>query len=107
MPLIGVREFRERTSEVFRQVREEKTEYVITYQGQPMAMLVPVRAEIIEAAMVPTGKQSLTGGWEAYAQLAEELRQAWPTDQSRQELLDEIRLITPPVALTDLGEIEL
>ena len=91
MPLIGVRELRERTSEVLRQVREEKTEYVITYQGRPIAMLMPVHAEMIEAAMVQAGKQSLTGGWETYAQLAEELRQAWPTDQSTQELLDEIR----------------
>jgi prevent-host-death family protein len=91
MPLIGVRELRERTSEVLRQVREEKTEYVITYQGRPIAVLMPVHAEMIEAAMVQAGKQSLTGGWETYAQLAEELRQAWPTDQSTQELLDEIR----------------
>ena len=91
MPLIGVRELRERTSEVLRQVREENTEYVITYQGRPIAMLMPVQAEMIEAAMVQAGKQSLAGGWETYAQLAEELRQAWPTDRSTQELLDEIR----------------
>jgi prevent-host-death family protein len=91
MPLIGVRELRERASEVLRQVREEKVEYVITYQGRPIAMLMPVQAEMIEAAMVQAGKQSLTGGWETYAQLAEELRQAWPTDQNTQQLLDEIR----------------
>jgi prevent-host-death family protein len=36
MPLIRVRELRERTSEVLRQVREEQTEYVITYQGRPL-----------------------------------------------------------------------
>ena len=82
MPLIGVRELRERASKVLRQVREEKVEYVITYQGRPIAMLTPVQA----------GKQSLTGGWETYAQLAEELRQAWPTDQNTQELPDEIRM---------------
>jgi len=91
MPLIGVRELRERTSEVLRRVREEKAEYVVTYQGRPIAMLLPVNAERIEAAMVQAGKGSVTGGWETYAQLAQELRQAWPAEQSTQDLLDEIR----------------
>ena len=31
MPLTGVRELRERANELLRQVREERTEYVITY----------------------------------------------------------------------------
>ena len=91
MPLIGVRELRNRTSEVLRQVREEGTEYVVTYQGRPIAMLLPVDAERIEAAMIQVGKQSRTGGWEAYAQLAEQTREAWPAEKRTQELLDEIR----------------
>ena len=91
MPLVGVRELRERTSEVLRQVREEGVEYVITYQGRPIAMLLPVDAERVEAAMVQASKRSVTGGWETYAQVAEQVRQAWPAEQSTQELLDEIR----------------
>ena len=91
MPLVGVRELRERTSEVLRQVREEGIEYVITYQGRPIAMLLPVDAERAEAAIVQASKIGVTGGWETYAQLAEQVRQAWPTEQSTQELLDEIR----------------
>lgn len=91
MPLIGVRELRERTSEVLRQVREEQTEYVITYQGRPIAMLLPVNAEVIETALVQAGKQSLAGGWEAYTHLAEEARRDWPAEASTQDLLDEIR----------------
>ena len=50
MPLIGVRELREHTAEVLRRVREEKAEYVITYQGHPIALLLPVNTEAIEAA---------------------------------------------------------
>ncbi len=85
MPLIGVRELRERTSEVLRQVREEGAEYIVTYQGRPIAMLLPVDAERIEAAMVQAGKQSMTGRWETYAQLAEQAREAWPAEKSTQE----------------------
>jgi prevent-host-death family protein len=91
MPLIGVRELRNRTSEVLRQVREEGAEYVVTYQGRPIAVLLPVDEERIEAVMVQVGKQSMTGGWEAYAQLAEQTREAWPAEKRTQELLNEIR----------------
>jgi prevent-host-death family protein len=87
MPLIGVWELRERTSEVLRQVREEGVEYVVTYWGQPIAMLLPVDEERIEAAVVQAGKQGMTGGWEAYSQLAEQARKAWPSETRTQELL--------------------
>ena len=91
MPLIGVRELRERTTEVLRRVRQEKAEYVITYQGRPVALLLPVNAEAIEAAMVQTGKQSVVGGWETYARLVEQVRLAWPAEQGTQDILDEVR----------------
>lgn len=85
MPRIGVRELRERTAEVLRRVREEKAEYVITDQGHPIALLLPVDTEELEAATLEAG------GWEAYASLAESLRQAWPSDQPTQTLIDDMR----------------
>ena len=45
MPKVGVRELKNRTSENLRAVREEGAEYVITYQGRPMAVLMPVDEE--------------------------------------------------------------
>jgi prevent-host-death family protein len=48
MPKVGVRELKNRTSEILRAVREEGTEYVITYQGRPMAVLLPVDEEDLE-----------------------------------------------------------
>jgi prevent-host-death family protein len=91
MSLIGIRELRQRTSEVMRRVREEKAEYVITYQGRPIALLLPVDSKAIEAAMIQAGKRTVTGGWENYAQIAEQVRQTWPKDQETQQVLDEIR----------------
>ena len=91
MPLIGVRELRERTTEVLRRVREEKEEYIITYQGRPIALLLPVETEEIEAAMLQAGKRAVAGGWEAYARLAESLRQVWPAEQRTQSLVDAVR----------------
>lgn len=91
MPLIGVRELRQRTSEVLRKVREERAEYIITYQGRPTAILLPLDADRIEAELVSAGKRAVLGGWEAYEQLAEELRQAWPAEQRTQDLMDAVR----------------
>jgi prevent-host-death family protein len=91
MPLIGVRELRQRTAEVLRRVREEKAEYVITYQGRPTALLLPVDTGAVEAAMVEASKQAVAGGWEACVRVAEQVRQAWPAERATQEVLDEVR----------------
>jgi prevent-host-death family protein len=91
MALIGVRELREQATEVLRKVREEKAEYIITYQGRPVAILLPVDEKAIEVAIVQAGKRSAAGGWEMYQTLADVLRQTWPTGQRTQELLDDMR----------------
>jgi len=91
MPLIGIRELRQRTAEVLRRVREEKAEYVITYQGRPTALLLPLDAESVETAMMKASKQAVVGGWEAYARVAEQVRRTWPAGCKTAEVLDEIR----------------
>ena len=48
MPRVGVRELKNRTSEILRSVREERAEYVITYQGRPSAVLLPIDEEDLE-----------------------------------------------------------
>ncbi len=45
MPQVGVRELKNRTSEIMRAVREEKAEYIITYQGKPVGLLLPLDEE--------------------------------------------------------------
>ena len=91
MSLIGVRELRERTSEVIRRVREEQAEYVVTYQGRPVAAILPLDTERAEAEMVEAGKRAVLGNWERYERLAEEIRRAWPADISTQDVVDAIR----------------
>ena len=91
MSLIGVRELRERTSEVIRRVREERTEYVVTYQGRPVAIILPLDAERAEAEMVQASKQAIPDNWERYERIAQEIRNAWPADLSTQDLADSIR----------------
>ncbi len=91
MPVIGVRELRERTAEVLHEVRDQKAEYVITYQGRPIALLLPVDEKVLEEAVVQAAKQNVTGRWESYARTAGQVRQNWPAQEDTQELLDDIR----------------
>jgi len=91
MAVIGVRELREQATEVLRKVREEKAEYIITHQGRPVAMLLPVDEQAIEAVMLQAGKRSVSGGWDVYQRLADMLRQTWPSGHKTQRLLDDIR----------------
>ncbi len=91
MSLIGVRELRERTSEVIRRVREDRVEYVVTYQGRPVAIILPLDAERAEAEMVQAVKKAVPTDWERYEQIAQDIRDAWPADISTQDLIDAIR----------------
>jgi prevent-host-death family protein len=91
MSLIGVRELREQTSEVIRRVREEQAEYVVTYQGRPVALIMPIDTERAEAEIVKASKNAVLGSWERYEWLAEEIRRAWPSDLSTQDLIDAVR----------------
>jgi prevent-host-death family protein len=91
MSLIGVRELRERTSEVIRRVREDRAEYVVTYQGRPVALILPLDTERVEAEITAASKRAILGDWEQYERLAQEIRDAWPADVSTQDLMDAIR----------------
>ncbi len=91
MPTIGVRELREHTSEVLRQIREQRAEYIVTYQGRPVALLLPVDSEAVEEAMVQAGRKSVEGGLETWRRVMEQVRRDWPAGKSTQELIDEIR----------------
>jgi prevent-host-death family protein len=91
MSLIGVRELREQTSEVIRRVREDLAEYVVTYQGRPVAIILPLDAGRAEKEMVQASRKAVLDNWERYERLAEELRRAWPTNLSTQDVIDSIR----------------
>ncbi len=91
MTMIGVRELRQQTSELLRKLREEKAEYIITYQGQPVALLLPLDQEAVEETLLQLGKRGAQQGWDAYVQAAERVRTAWTAVVDTQTLLDELR----------------
>ncbi len=54
MPSVGIRELKSQTSEIVRQVREERAEYIVTLRGEPVAVLLPVDKQAMEAEAIRT-----------------------------------------------------
>ncbi len=48
MEKVGIRELRDHASEILRRVREEKAQYVVTYQGHLTALLIPLDQDSLE-----------------------------------------------------------
>lgn len=82
---IGVRDLKNRASEIVREIHEEQTEYIITLRGEPVAVLRPLRKDDEQAQL-----QAETD--EAFAKmdaLAERITRAWRSPKSPVELLEE------------------
>jgi prevent-host-death family protein len=77
---IGIRDLKNRASQILRAVREGQAEYVITYRGQPVARLVPV-----------AGPQDSERAWQELERLSQEISAHWRSDQSALELLAQVR----------------
>lgn len=80
MAKVGVRELKNRVSEIIRAVREEQVEYVITYRGQPAARLIPIDDQ-------DGGEQA----WQELERLSQEISNRWQSNKSAMELLSEVR----------------
>ena len=79
MPRIGVRELKNRTSEVLRAVREEKAEYIVTYRGRAVARLVAIEEQRDEDI------------WAELERLRGEISTKWSSERSAAELVSEGR----------------
>lgn len=80
MTKVGIRELKNRTSEIVREVREERAEYVITYRGQPVARIVPVVAEEEDERAL-----------QELERLGQEISAQWKSEKSAVELLTQMR----------------
>ncbi len=47
MPYVGIKELKNQTTEILRGVREEGLEYVVTFHGRPVAVLLPIGEEFL------------------------------------------------------------
>jgi len=88
MSKIGVRELKNRASEIIRAVRERQARYLITYRGKPVGILLPLGEQSDTLLDMHTGSPS---AWETLTQLGREIGEGWQADQSSTDLLSETR----------------
>ena len=99
MPKVGIRKLKNDASAIIRAVREERTEYIVTYHGQAVAMIVPIDEALVgqETERRLAEARAHADYWARLDELAREIDAAWQSDKSAVELIDEQRrdLSTP------------
>jgi prevent-host-death family protein len=72
---IGIRELKQRTSQILRDVRERGEEIDVTHHGRVIARLVPVVQERARA-------RTTAAAWSTLDRVAREIGRRWPRGQS-------------------------
>ncbi len=83
MVTVGIRELKQKTSELIRKVRDEGAEVQITYHGKVVALLVPVA----EANQIEQEAKA----WTDIDNLAAEIGARWPKGISASQAIEEDR----------------
>jgi len=84
---IGVRDLKNRTSEIVRDVHEREAEYIVTLRGEPVAVLRSLSEQNERALRQVERRESLA----KLDALAEQIARAWRSPKSAVELLGQQR----------------
>jgi prevent-host-death family protein len=81
MVTVGIRELKQQASELVRMVRETGKEVQVTYRGQVVALLIPVK----------TRQKDDKNAWTKLDHLAAEIGARWPEGVSATDAVSEAR----------------
>jgi prevent-host-death family protein len=84
MPEVGIRELKAHTSEIIRNVRDERARYIITYRGHPVGVLLPL-------AETEPDPAAAGDPWHELTELGQQIGAGWGAGQTSAELLSEMR----------------
>ena len=90
---VGVRELKNQATEIVRDVRTNRTEYVITYYGQPVAVLLPVDEKWLSEEPGRAAAAVIPGDdvWAELEAIRKEIGENWQSDKTAVELVSEQR----------------
>jgi prevent-host-death family protein len=93
MGRVGVRELKNQTTEIIRDVRENRAEYVVTYRGRPVAVLLPVGEGWLNDETQRAIEATAPGEdvWAELEALRQEIGQSWQSEKTGVELVSEQR----------------
>lgn len=81
MVTVGIRELKQQASELVRMVRETGNEVQVTYHGEVVALLIPVKP----------ARKSVDQAWANLDNLAAEIGARWPKGVSAVDAVSEAR----------------
>ena len=93
MPSVGVKDLKNQATEILRAVREKQAEYIVTYHGRPVAMLLPIDAAWLQAEQDRVASE-VRPSPEILAELETlraEIDRNWQSDKTAVELIAEGR----------------
>ena len=93
MARVGVRELKNRTTEIIRDVRKNQAEYVVTYHGKPVAVLLPIDEAWLESETRRAAEEVAPGDevWAELQAIRQEIGQRWQSEKTAAELISEQR----------------
>jgi len=59
MPIVGVKELKAKTSQIVKELEEEKRSFILTFRGKPVAKITPVSEEELEDFFFSSANASL------------------------------------------------
>jgi prevent-host-death family protein len=84
---IGVRDLKNRASEIVREVHEQEAEFIVTLRGEPVAVIRPFTEESRRELLQAEVDEDLA----EIDRLAEKIARAWRSPKSAVELTEEQR----------------
>lgn len=84
---IGVRELKNRASEIVHEVKEREAEYIVTLRGEPVAILRPFPRE----SESDLRQAQRTEALQKLDTLAEEIARSWRSPKTALELIEDQR----------------
>ena len=90
---VGVRQLKNEATEIIRNVRENRAEYIVTYHGRAVAVLLPIDEDWL-AAEASRAADATTPGNDVCTELAalrEEIGQHWRSEKTGVEIVGEQR----------------
>lgn len=84
---IGVRDLKNRASEIVRDVHEREAEYIVTLRGEPVAVLCPISHKSERELRQVERKEALA----KLDDLAEQITRSWRSPKTAVKLIEEQR----------------
>jgi prevent-host-death family protein len=92
MPRVGIRELKAHASEIVRALREDKVQYIVTHQGQPVGVLSPIDEQLLDAMLLQATAAPTDAELAAELdELSQEIGRRWKGRKSGAKLVSQMR----------------